>query len=109
MGRQIDARSPSAGSPTISATLACIFENLTKRAIGPDSFAARVSISISVSCAPMPSLPAIPQLARERREIPGERLGLFVMTLGGEAPAARVRSEISFAPYSFYGSENVDC
>ena len=72
----IDARSPSAGSPTISATLACIFEHPAKRAIASDSraiasdsFAARRLDLHRRELRPdaIDRLPAIPQHAQAAR------------------------------------------
>ena len=64
-----------------------------------------VSISISVSCAPMPSI-ASPRSrsTHRRREMQGARLGLFAMTLrrqgpGGHGGPGALRDKLR--PYSF--------
>jgi hypothetical protein len=65
----IDARSPSAGSPRLSATLACIFEHPAKRAIASDTFAARRFDLHQRELRPdaIDRLPAIPQHAQTAR------------------------------------------
>jgi hypothetical protein len=109
----IDARSPSAGSPTISATLACIFEHPGKRAIASDSFAARrLDLHRRELRPPTPSI-ASPRSGstHRRREMQGARLGLFAMTLrrqgrGGHGGPGALRDKLR--PIFVCGSENMD-